>query len=142
MGHLNIDPVRLELVEEIVNGQVSLSTESFDRDRVDESYILKAIVEKDGTEHSPGGGVDMVPLELPKLRLLERTRLQHDIQSGEKFRCERCNIATRSSGVMAAHLVEPGAENSVFAEYLLSIDDYHGRDRCCMTAKSEFVDLN
>ena len=133
MGHLNIDPARREFVEEIVGGQTSTPSESFEREIVDGGYKLKAIVEEDGTEHSPGsGGVDMVQLELPKIRLLEETRLQFELKSGEKFRCEICEMATHCSDVMAAHLIEHGVETIHHAEYLLSIDDYYHQNRSCM----------
>lgn len=84
MGHLNIDPSRRKFVEEILDGKASRPSELFERETVDKDYRLKAIVEKDGTEHSPdSGGVDMVSLELPRARLLEKSRLQYDLKSGE-----------------------------------------------------------
>jgi len=133
MGHLNIDPSRREFVEEIVDGQTSTPSESFERGKVDDGYRLKAIVEEDGTEHSPGsGGVDMVSLELPRVRLLDETRLRYELKSGEKFRCEKCNVATHNSEVMAAHLVRHGVETVRHAEYLMSVDDYHENERGCM----------
>ena len=133
MGHLDIDPARREFVEEIVDGQTSAPSESFERETLDGEYKLKAIVEKDGTEHSPGGsGVDMVSLYLPKDRLLKGTRLQYKLISGEKFRCEKCDVATHNPNVMAVHLIRHGIETVRHAELLLSVDDYHNHHRTCM----------
>ncbi len=138
MGHLNIDPARREFVEEIVGGQTETPSDSFVRDRAESGYQLKAIVEDDGTEHSPGGGgVDMVPLEIPEDRLLEETRLRHDLKRGEMFRCEKCGFGTHDDFVMAGHLVHHGVKTPRHAEFLLTVNDYNDNDRACMRCPVE-----
>ena len=133
MGHLNIDPVHRAFVEEIVDGATETPAESFVRNRADDGYELTAIVEDDGTEHRPGGGgVDMVPLNLPEQRLQEETRLCHDLRSGELFRCEKCEFGTHNPKVMAGHLIGHGVEEPRHAEYLLTVEDYHNRNRECV----------
>lgn len=141
LAHLNINPRHREFVQEIVDGATDPPEDAFERVRPPGSdYELKSIVESDGTEHPPGGGgVDMAELELPVKRILENTRLQYDLKSGEKWRCTKCNVSVHNHDWMARHLVDEGATTPQQAEYLLKIEDYYDNEREVMEKEVESV---
>lgn len=132
LAQLRISPSRRDAVESIVEDTRGVTTDSFDRP-VETGWELVAIVEDDGTEHTPGGGgVDMVDLHLPVGELLNRTRLRHDLRTGEKWRCGSCDFATHQSESMAHHLVDHGFDDASTADRMLIVEDYHDHDRDCM----------
>ena len=108
LAHLNIDPSYREFVGEILDGETEPDSKAFDR-RSKESafgYELKAIVDHDGNEHEPGGGgVDMVPPELPITNVIQNTRLEHDLARGEIFRDARTEAASHSARTIASGFV-------------------------------------
>jgi hypothetical protein len=135
LAQLSISPTKRSLVSDILEGARETPVESFSNP-VDDGWELVAIVEDDGTEHSPGGGgVDMVNLHLPVQLLLEETRLQHDVKSGEHYRCGSCNVAMGGNAdrEMARHLVDHGFDDAETADRMLIVEDYHDRDRECMS---------
>ncbi|WP_318569923.1 hypothetical protein [Salinigranum marinum] len=133
LGELQIDPAHAQIVTEVLDGQEPTS-ESFHRPAPLNDWQLEAIVDRDGQEHEPsGGGVDMVTLHLPVRHLLQETRLQYDLKSGEMFRCGNCDVATYQPEWMARHLVEEyGLHDPESADSVLTVEDYNDRRRECM----------
>jgi hypothetical protein len=128
MGDLGIDPIHRDHVEDILDGQTEPDSYSFTRpDSIESEWELEAIIDRDGEEHTPGeGGVDMVELHLPVMRLLEETRLRHDLQRYEKFRCSECDVSVHDSEWMARHLHgEHGLDDPRSADSVLQVV-WHG----------------
>ena len=128
LAHLNIDPSYREFVGEILDGETEPDSEAFDR-RSKESafgYELKAIVDRDGNEHQPGGGgVDMVSLELPIRNVIQNTRLGNELVQGEIFRDARTEVASHSARTIASGFVENGITDPEVVDRLLIVEDYH-----------------
>ncbi|TKX64503.1 hypothetical protein EXE45_16490, partial [Halorubrum sp. SP9] len=148
LAHLNIDPSYREFVGEILNGEREPDSEAFDRRSTEPAfgYELKAIVDRDGNEHEPGGGgVDMVSLELPIRNIIQNTRLRHDLAQGEVFRDARTEVASHNPKTVASAFVNDGITDPEVVDRLLIVEDYHvsnpamDRDerRACMTHPSE-----
>jgi hypothetical protein len=133
LGELRIDPRHAEFVADVLDGHEP-DTESFHRSVDTTAWHLEAIVDADGEEHAPGdGGVDMVELHLPVRHLLQETRLQHALKSGEKWRCSACNVAVHNAEWMARHLAgEHGLDRAESADSVLTVDDFHEHERECM----------
>ncbi len=127
LARLNIDPKHREFVGELLNGEQQPDSETFDRRSPSEfGYELKAIVTPDGEEHQPGGGgVDMVPLELPVKNVIENTRLRHDLVQGEIFRDGRTNVAIHDPELMARRFINQGITDPEVVDRLLVVEDYH-----------------
>ncbi len=128
LAHLNIDPSYREFVGDILNGSDRPSTESVDRRWREPQfgYELTAIVDRDGNEHQPGGGgVDMVPLELPVDHIIENTRLGNDLVTGEIFRDARTNVASHKPSTIASGFVNDGITEPEVVDRLLIVNDYH-----------------
>lgn len=123
-----------EFVEALMRGEGDLERDSFHRVPLEPEWELDAIIDRDGEEHAPsGGGVDMVSLKLPIQRILDETRLRHGLDSGEKWRCSECHVASHDTLWMARHLVEGHAlDRPESADHVLHVEDYHGRERRCM----------
>jgi len=132
LAQLSISPAKRLLVTDILDGAHETPADSF-ANPADTGWELVAIVEDDGTEHTPGGGgVDMVDLHLPVGALLDHTRLRHDLRSGETWRCGSCDFVISHSEHMARHLVNHGFDDPETADRILIVEDYHQRDRDCM----------
>jgi hypothetical protein len=133
LGELRIDPVHAQIVADVLDGKQPTS-ESFHRPPAPNEWELEAIIDRDGEEHPPsGGGVDMVTLHLPVRHLLQETRLQYSLKSGEVWRCSECGIALHDAEGMARHFAfEHGADRPESADSLLIVEDYHDRQRECM----------
>lgn len=132
LAHLNIDPSHKEFVGEILNGEKEPGSESFDRRSTEPrfGYELKAIVDRDGNEHQPGGGgVDMVSLELPVQNIIKNTRLQHNLVQGEIFRNSLTQFASHSPNQIANSFVKQGITNPDVVDELLIVEDYHITNR-------------
>ncbi|QRG24096.1 putative Rep protein [Halorubrum virus Humcor2] len=128
LAHLNIDPSYKQFVGEILNGQIEPESEAFDRRSTEPEfgYELKAIVDRDGNEHEPGGGgVDMVALELPIKNIIRNTRLRHDLAQGEVFRDARTGVASHNPETIARRFVNNGIMDPNVADRLLVVEDYH-----------------
>lgn len=140
LGDLRIDPRHAEFVADVLDGNEP-ATESFTRPTDATEWHLEAIVDADGEEHEPvGDGVDMVELHLPVRHLLQETRLQHSLKSGEVFRCGNCNVAVHQPEWMARHLAEEyGLHDSESADSVLIVEDYHDQQRECMERSSDFT---
>ncbi|WP_241982756.1 hypothetical protein [Halorubrum sp. ASP121] len=109
-------------------GDTEPGSDSFDRCSTEPAfgYELKAIVDRDGNEHEPGGGgVDMVSLELPIKNVIQNTRLRHDLAQGEIFRNRRTGVGTHSPETVARGFVNNGITDPNVADRLLIVDDYH-----------------
>lgn len=134
LGRNMIDPKHAEFVESVMNGVDDSKPESFRRASLSSEWRLEAIIDRDGEEHLPGGGgVDMAPLKLPVQRVLQETRLQHDLQKGEMWRCSECNVGIYQTEWMARHLVEQhGLDRPESADHVLHVEDYFDKDRECM----------
>jgi hypothetical protein len=132
LGQLGIAPEHREFVQDLLDGEAEIPSDSFN-DRpmsLTDQWELQAIVDSDGVEHSPGGGgVDTVELHLPRQRLLEKTRLRHDLEKGEKFRCRKCDFSSHNPRQIATCLVDHGITNPQFADYLLKVEDYNENSR-------------
>ncbi|WP_410765654.1 hypothetical protein [Haloferax sp. DFSO60] len=131
----NITEIPIELtdfVKSVMNGE-DKPYESFRRASLESEWRLEAIIDRDGEEHLPsGGGVDMVSLKMPFKRILDETRLQHDLEKGEMWRCSKCNFATHNEKIMARHFVNIGLEEPEAADHVLHVEDYYDQDRECM----------
>jgi len=128
LAHLNIDPSYKEFVGQILNGEKEPTSEAFDRRSTEPSfgYELKAIVDREGNEHQPGGGgVDMVSLELPIKNVIQNTRLGNDLVKGEIFRDARSGVASHNPKVIANIFVNNGITDPEVVDRLLTVDDYH-----------------
>ena len=128
LAHLNIDPSYREFIGEILDGETEPDSEAFDRCSKEPAfgYELKEIVDRDGNEHEPGGGgVDMVPLELPITNIIQNTRLGYDLAQGEVFRDARTEVASHSAKTIAARFVENGITDPEVVDRLLIVEDYH-----------------
>lgn len=132
-GELGIDPKHAKIVREVLDGQEP-EPESFERVVPSDEWELEAIIDRDGEEHEPsGGGVDMVSLHLPIRHLLQDTRLQYSLKSGEVFRCSDCNVAIHDPELMARHLADKhGLHRAESADSVLIVEDYYDRERGCM----------
>ncbi|ELZ49816.1 hypothetical protein C464_03714 [Halorubrum coriense DSM 10284] len=148
LAHLNIDPSYKEFVGEILNGQIEPKSEAFDRRSTEPEfgYELKAIVDRDGNEHEPGGGgVDMVALELPIKNVIQKTRLANDLAQGEIFRSARTEVASHDPKTIAARFVNNGITDPEVVDRLLIVEDYHASNpamdrnerRACMIHSRE-----
>lgn len=133
LGELQIDPTHARFVADVLEGQ-EMPTDSFTHPVDPNEWHLEAVVDRDGNEHqASGGGVDMVPLHLPVRHLLQETRLQYSLKSGEVFRCGNCNVAGHNAEWMARHLAEEyGLHDPRCADSVLIVEDYHDRQRECM----------
>ena len=128
LAHLDIDPSYKEFVGKILNGEKEPESEVVDRRSAEPQfgYELKAIVDRDGNEHQPGGGgVDMVALELPIKNVIQNTRLKHDLAQGEIFRDARTEVATHDAKKIAANFVEDGITDPDVVDRMLIVEDYH-----------------
>ena len=133
LGDLRIDLQYAEFVADVLDGHEP-ATESFRRPTDTTEWHLEAIVDADGEEYEPaGGGVDMVELHLPVRHLLQETRLQYPLKSGEVFRCGDCNLAVNQAELMARHFAEEhGYHNPRNAGSVLIVEDYYDNQRECM----------
>ncbi len=128
LAHLNIDPSFKKFVGELLNGEEQPDFEVVDRHSTvpEFGYELKAIVDREGNEHQPGGGgVDMVSLELPVKNIIENTRLANDLVQGEVFRDARSEVASHDPKVIAGRFVKDGITEPEVADRLLVVNDYH-----------------
>lgn len=128
LAHLNIDPSHREFVGQILDGEMEPDSEAFDRRSTEPAfgYELKAIVDRDGNEHEPGGGgVDMVSLELPIKNVIQNTRLGNDLAQGEIFRDARTEVASQNPRIIATGFVQDGITDPVVVDRLLIVEDYH-----------------
>ncbi|WP_410764930.1 hypothetical protein [Haloferax sp. DFSO60] len=132
--NINEIPIaQADFVESVMQGEDDDGTESFGRETLESEWRLEAIIDRDGEEHAPsGGGVDMVTLKLPVQRILDETRLQHDLQKGEMWRCQKCNFGTHQPEIMARHFVNIGLEEPEAADHVLHVEDYYEKERDCM----------
>ncbi|WP_396612715.1 hypothetical protein ACH9L7_05425 [Haloferax sp. S1W] len=134
LGRNMIDPKYANFVEAVMNGDDDGKPESFVRASLRSEWQLEAIIDRDGEENLPGGGgVDMAPLKMPVQRVLQETRLQHDLKKGEMWRCSECNVGVYDTLWMARHLVEEhGLDRLESADHVLHVEDYFDKDRECM----------
>ena len=133
MGELSISPHRRDIVEEAVAGITEPETQSFHLEP-DPGWDLDAIIDRDGEEHLPGsGGVDMVELHLPQHRILEETRLRHEMKKGEHVRCGYCDRDGGGTYNLAYHLAfDHGIQDPEVAERFIVVTDYFDLERDCM----------
>ncbi|WP_435126041.1 hypothetical protein [Halobaculum sp. D14] len=124
LAQLNINPRHREFVADLLAGvDDSADSEGFVRATLTSEWELEAIIDSDGEEHAPGGGgIDMVELHLPEKHVLENTRLQKPLKTGEIWRCGKCNVAMHNPEMMAGHLVEHGLDTAEAADYVLQYD--------------------
>ena len=128
LAHLDINPTHHEFVGKILNGEQQPNSETFDRTSpyTEFGYELKAIVTSDGEEHQPGGGgVDMVPLDLPAQNIIENTRLGNDLVQGEIFRDGKTGVATHNAETVARRFISQGITDPAVVDRLLVVEDYH-----------------
>ena len=130
LAHLDINPKHREFVGGILAGKDEPHSDQFDRSSPYEfGYELKAIVDRDGNEHQPGGGgVDMVSLELPVQHIVENTRLANDKVPGEIFRNSKTNVAHHDPELIARGFINLGITDPDVVDRLLIVNDYHVND--------------
>jgi hypothetical protein len=104
-GALHLDPRWHDLARAMIQGSDGKpEPDSFRRLSDSSEWELKEIIDRDGDLHEPGGGgIDMVPLNLPQNRLVTALEDTHQKSECSRYRCE-CGVAAYGQS-MASHLL-------------------------------------